>query len=142
LSQKDRPAGRAAGGAAGFGREPVVGVLADMTRFSISTRPTRGTVFANAQIGFWFFNFGFWILDTKPRLECAVGRHLAAWRRIGYRICPVLSVDDSTHPADRTNGPKRFIRGGCVGTKKTGKGRRKLGRKKRRMRAKIRHRKK
>ena len=29
-----------------------------------------------------------------------------------------------------------------VGTKKTGKGRRKLGRKKRRMRAKIRHRKK
>ena len=28
-----------------------------------------------------------------------------------------------------------------VGTKKTGKGRRKLGRKKRRMRAKIRHRK-
>jgi hypothetical protein len=29
----------------------------------------------------------------------------------------------------------------CVGTKKTGKGRRKIGRKKRRMRAKIRHRK-
>src|SRR5689334_21640711 len=29
----------------------------------------------------------------------------------------------------------------CVGTKKTGKGRRKLGRKKRRMRSKIRHRK-
>jgi hypothetical protein len=29
-----------------------------------------------------------------------------------------------------------------VGTKKTGKGRRKIGRKKRRMRAKIRHRKK
>lgn len=29
----------------------------------------------------------------------------------------------------------------CMGTKKTGKGRRKIGRKKRRMRAKIRHRK-
>jgi hypothetical protein len=29
----------------------------------------------------------------------------------------------------------------CVGTKKTGKGRRKIGRKKRRMRSKIRHRK-
>jgi hypothetical protein len=29
----------------------------------------------------------------------------------------------------------------CVGSKKTGKGRRKLGRKKRRMRSKIRHRK-
>ena len=29
----------------------------------------------------------------------------------------------------------------CVGTKKTGKGRRKVGRKKRRMRSKIRHRK-
>jgi hypothetical protein len=32
--------------------------------------------------------------------------------------------------------------GARVGTKKTGKGRRKLGRKKRRMRSKIRHRKK
>ena len=38
------------------------------------------------------------------------------------------------------NNPQA-VTGNCVGTKKTGKGRRKLGRKKRRMRSKIRHRK-
>jgi hypothetical protein len=53
--------------------------------------------------------------------------------------------------ADATAGPVR-VGGGdhrnrdswslALGTKKTGKGRRKLGRKKRRMRSKIRHRKK
>jgi hypothetical protein len=45
---------------------------------------------------------------------------------------------------NRRGGINRFARNErsqCVGTKKTGKGRRKLGRKKRRMRSKIRHRK-
>jgi hypothetical protein len=42
--------------------------------------------------------------------------------------------------ATLTDSPQN-VSENCVGTKKTGKGRRKLGRKKRRMRAKIRHRK-
>ncbi len=44
---------------------------------------------------------------------------------------------------DSARGPfHSLIAENCVGSKKTGKGRRKIGRKKRRMRSKIRHRKK
>jgi len=39
------------------------------------------------------------------------------------------------------SGDSQSLGGNLVGTKKTGKGRRKIGRKKRRMRSKIRHRK-
>jgi hypothetical protein len=51
-------------------------------------------------------------------------------------------------PGPLANGSRSFFRGtnddgsaGLMGVKKTGKGRRKIGRKKRKMRSKIRHRK-
>ncbi len=62
-----------------------------------------------------------------------------------YRKSRLATADPLEHLYGRrgSNNTAKFNLGvALVGTKKTGKGRRKIGRKKRRMRAKIRHRKK
>jgi len=60
-------------------------------------------------------------------LDCA-GHGSGSWRAVIITNKSILWIED-------------IAREDCVGTKKSGKGRRKIGRKKRRMRSKIRHRK-
>jgi len=55
------------------------------------------------------------------------------------RVTP--TVGGGSRGQKHPQNPLTVVTEYCVGTKKTGKGRRKIGRKKRRMRSKIRHRK-